>query len=121
MDENPYRGPGSGDVSGSPKQKKSPISTVLKLLAVLGIIGIVICMMLPAVRSAREPARRNQCKSNLKQIALALQGYAQVHGALPPAYTTDADGKPLHSWRTLILPFMEEQRLYFISLMRSQA
>jgi prepilin-type processing-associated H-X9-DG protein len=50
--------------------------------------------------------------NNLKQIALALRFYEEAHHALPPAYTTDANGKPLHSWRTLILPFMEEQRLY---------
>ena len=41
-----------------------------------------------------------------------MQQYAETHHALPPAYTTDADGKPLHSWRTLILPFLEEQQLY---------
>jgi prepilin-type processing-associated H-X9-DG protein len=69
-------------------------------------------MLLPAVRSAREPARRSQCANNLRQIALALQLYEEVHGTLPPAYTTDADGKPLHSWRTLILPFLEEEQLY---------
>ena len=51
--------------------------------------------------------------NNLKQIALALRNYAEEHqNALPPAYTTDADGKPLHSWRTLILPYLDEQQLY---------
>ena len=112
MDQNPNHGPVLDEVSGPTVQKKSPIATVLKLLAVVGIVGTVIAMMLPAVRTAREPARRSQCANNLRQIALALQLYEEVHGALPPAYTTDADGKPLHSWRTLILPFMEEQKLY---------
>ena len=50
--------------------------------------------------------------SNLHQISIALQLYAAAHGGLPPAYTTDADGKPLHSWRTLILPYLEHQQLY---------
>ncbi len=112
MDENPYRGPASGDDSVPPDQKKSPIITVAKLLAALGIIGIVIAMMLPAVRNVREPARRNACTNKLKQIAVALRSYAETYHALPPAYTTDVDGKPLHSWRTLILPYLEEQQLY---------
>jgi prepilin-type processing-associated H-X9-DG protein len=112
MDQYASHGPGLDKVKEPTIQKKNPVLTVLKILAVLGIIGIVIAMMLPAVRAPREAARRNQCMSNLKQIALALKLYAEVHHALPPAYTTDADGKPLHSWRTLILPFMEEQQLY---------
>jgi hypothetical protein len=53
-----------------------------------------------------------QCANNLKQIALALHSYADKYGALPPAHTVDAEGKPLHSWRTLILAFLEQERLY---------
>ena len=111
MDENHYRGPSSDD-SGQPKQKKSPLSPFLKLLAALGIIILLLCLFLPAVRSARPAAERNACQNNLKQIALALLKYEEKYHALPPAYTTDADGKPLHSWRTLILPFLEEEKLY---------
>lgn len=111
MDENPYHAPGSDDV-GVPSLRKSPIAAVLKLLALLGILGIVACFFLPAVRTGREPARRNACANNLKQIALALRVYADTYHELPPAYTTDADGKPLHSWRTLILPFLEQSQLY---------
>lgn len=112
MDDNPYRGPISPIASAPRVQKNRLFSAVGKVLAVLGIIVIVICMMLPAVRTAREPARRSQCTNNLKQIALALHNYADAYDALPPAYTVDASGKPLHSWRTLILPYMEEQQLY---------
>jgi hypothetical protein len=52
------------------------------------------------------------CKNHLRQIALALQSYEAEFGALPPAYTTDEQGRPLHSWRTLILPYLEQQVLY---------
>ena len=45
------------------------------------------------------------CVNNLKQIALALHNYEEVYKVLPPAYTVDAQGRPLHSWRTLILPY----------------
>jgi prepilin-type processing-associated H-X9-DG protein len=64
------------------------------------------------VQAAREAARRTQCSNNLKQIALALHNYHDVNKSLPPAYTVDANGKPLHSWRTLILPYIEQAALY---------
>jgi prepilin-type processing-associated H-X9-DG protein len=51
------------------------------------------------------------CLSNLKQIALALKNYEKDHHAFPPAYTTDANGKPLHSWRTLIVPYLDAEGL----------
>ncbi len=84
----------------------------IELLVVLGIIVILIALLLPAVRSSRPAARRAQCVNNLKQIALALHNYEQLNGALPPAYTVDAKGRPLHSWRTLILPYLEQGPLY---------
>ncbi|MDZ4683934.1 MAG: DUF1559 domain-containing protein [Planctomycetaceae bacterium] len=86
--------------------------TLIELLVVLAILGLVIAFFLPAVRSAREPARRMQCQSNLRQIGLALHNYHDTYQTLPPAYTVDENGKPLHSWRTLILPYMEQAPLY---------
>lgn len=74
--------------------------------------GIFLGLTLPAVGAAREAARRMQCSNNIKQIALALHNYHDIHNSLPPAYTVDAQGRPLHSWRTLILPFLEERELY---------
>jgi prepilin-type processing-associated H-X9-DG protein len=68
--------------------------------------------MLPAVQQAREAARRMSCSNNMKQIGIALHNYHSAYKTLPPAYITDAEGNPLHSWRTLILPFMEQQALY---------
>jgi hypothetical protein len=50
--------------------------------------------------------------NHLKQIGLALRTYADAHNAFPPAYTVNDEGKPLHSWRTLILPYLEERQLY---------
>ncbi|MGL6196035.1 MAG: DUF1559 domain-containing protein [Thermoguttaceae bacterium] len=64
----------------------------------------------PAVQAAA--MQRSKCSNNLKQISLAFHNYHDTHNAIPPAYTTDKDGKPLHSWRVLILPFIEEQALY---------
>lgn len=75
--------------------------------------GILLLFLIsPFMRSARPAAYRMQCSNNLKQIGLALHNYRSVYGAFPPVYTVDADGSPLHSWRTLILPYCEQQQLY---------
>lgn len=78
----------------------------------LPCLGVLIALLLPAVQSAREAARRSQCTNNLKQISLALYNYNERYGSFPPAYTTDAQGKPLLSWRVLILPYLEQSNLY---------
>ena len=74
--------------------------------------GVGVALLLPAVQAAREAARRQQCANNMKQIILALHNYHDVYNAFPPLYTVDANGKPLHSWRVLILPFIEQTALY---------
>jgi hypothetical protein len=61
----------------------------------------------------REVSRQYQCRNNLKAIGLALYNYADAHGGtLPPAYVADAHGRPLYSWRVLILPYIEQRPLY---------
>ncbi len=82
---------------------------------VLGCLGstlILVALLLPAVQAAREAARRAQCVNNLKQIGLAMHNYASQYNTFPPAYTVDDNGKPLLSWRVLILPYLDEQTLY---------
>jgi prepilin-type processing-associated H-X9-DG protein len=87
-------------------------------LVVAGLFGLMMCaavpvaLLLPAVQQAREAARRSQCKNNLKQIGLALHNYSATYGTFPPAFLADSDGKPMHSWRVLILPYLGEQSLY---------
>ncbi|MCL2623881.1 MAG: DUF1559 domain-containing protein, partial [Planctomycetaceae bacterium] len=68
--------------------------------------------LLPAIMAARQAATRMQCTNNIKQIGLALHNYHDAHWVLPPVMTADANGKPLHSWRVLLLPFIEQQALY---------
>jgi hypothetical protein len=92
--------------------KRMPRPTAGGTLVTVFIFLILIVPLLSAMPSARSAARRNQCMNQLKQIAIALLNYHDVKGAFPPAYVTDANGKPRHSWRVLILPFMEEQALY---------
>ena len=64
------------------------------------------------LRPARRAATRTQCVNNLKQIVLAHHNYHTKHDHFPPAYSASKDGKPLLSWRVLILPFLDQQALY---------
>ncbi len=59
-----------------------------------------------------EGAYRAACAHNLRQTWTALQAYYAQHGRFPPAYATDAAGRPTLSWRVFILPYMEQQSLY---------
>lgn len=86
--------------------------TLVEFIVVLLICVVIAALLLPAVRYAGPAARRSQCKNNLKQIALALGNYVMNYKVLPPAYTVDESGKPLHSWRTLILPYLGAKPLY---------
>lgn len=80
---------------------------------ILIAIGLVlVALLLPAVYRGPEAPHRTQCKNNLKQIGLALHNYHDKYGGFPPAYIVDATGKPLHSWRTLLLPFLDHAELY---------
>ena len=69
-------------------------------------------LMKPAVGAAQQAERRMQCTINLKRIVLAVHNYHDSRNGMPPLYTVDANGKPLHSWRVLLLPYLEESTLY---------
>ena len=64
-------------------------------------------------RQAFAPAaRRIQSQNNLKQIGIALHAYHDTNGVFPPATITDAEGRPLYSWRVALLPYIEESTLF---------
>jgi len=92
--------------------------TLVELLVVIAIIGILVALLLPAVQSAREAARRTQCLNNLKQLGLALLNYHDTFSSFPEgANCGDSDPATRQSecylrwgwnWKTEILPFLEQ-------------
>jgi len=93
----------------NPHQRRAAF-TLVELLVVIAIIGILIALLLPAVQTAREAARRTQCRNNIKQVALALLNYEDVYKRLPRMqYRNVASAHWGGSGALLkILPFMEQ-------------
>lgn len=75
-------------------------------LAVVVLLALGFALLQPAIRSAQSMAWQSDCKSNLERIGQALQAYHSAHGTFPPAYIAGPDGKPWHSWRVMILPYL---------------
>jgi prepilin-type N-terminal cleavage/methylation domain-containing protein/prepilin-type processing-associated H-X9-DG protein len=92
--------------------------SLVELLVVIAIMGVLLALLLPALQSVRESARTTQCHNNLKQLALALQNYHDVHHTFPPSVQFDSGEEPGQSdnyrknWIILILPFLEEQTTF---------
>ena len=104
--------------------------TLVELLVAIAIIGVLISLLLPAVQSAREAARRTQCMNNLKQLSLSALSYESSNGLLPPSAILDEveltsdyigglkypvvdhnKGKQF-SWAVILLPYIEQQNLF---------
>ncbi len=81
------------------------------VLGVLVVVGAVLVLWRLA-QPAREASRRSSCKGQLKIFGLALHNYHDVYRSFPPAYIADKNGRPMHSWRVLPLPFLAEPALY---------
>ena len=103
--------------------------TLVELLVVIAIIGVLVALLLPAVQSAREAARRMQCSNHLRQFAIAAFNYEDTFKRLPPGSTGKMNNKQSFpagwvdpqrgccpwghfSWSVIILPYMEQQSLY---------
>ena len=90
--------------------------TLVELLVVIAIIGTLVGLLLPAVLTAREAARRSSCSNNLKQIGLGLLGHESSKKAFPAGYSmsmlADSTTDQSWGWATFILPFIENQQLF---------
>ncbi len=78
----------------------------------LACMALLIWLVWPTIPGGGGGPRRWSCLNNLKEISRALHNYHSAHGRLPPAFLADASGKPMHSWRVLLLPYLDEQPLY---------
>ncbi|MEX0936573.1 MAG: DUF1559 domain-containing protein [Pirellulales bacterium] len=78
----------------------------------IGTTGMLVGLLLPAVNSAREAARRMESQNNLKQIALAMHVYHAQANHLPARASFDEEGNALLSWRVHLLPYLEQEALY---------
>ena len=81
--------------------------TLVELLVVIAIIGVLVGLLLPAVNSAREAARRSQCMNNIRQLGLTVLNYENANRRFPASMQMGEGSM----WTTYILPFVEEQAL----------
>lgn len=96
--------------------------TLVELLVVIAIIGLLVALLMPAIQSARSAARKTSCTNNLKQIGLAFSNYESAKRLFPPSntqslkdvnsYTEVLPTEPMHSWATLVLPYIEQAPLF---------
>lgn len=82
--------------------------TLVELLVVIAIIGVLVGLLLPAVQSAREAARRMQCSNNLKQITLAMHNYESAHRKMPANFTSGTSTSGNFSVFAKMAPFYEQ-------------
>jgi prepilin-type N-terminal cleavage/methylation domain-containing protein len=95
--------------------------TLVELLVVIAVIGMLIALLIPAIQSSREAARRVSCANNTKQIGLAIANYQLAKGAFPASSSGDLPGIATvsswqffrnQSWASVILPYAEETSLH---------
>lgn len=100
-----------------------PAFTLIELIVVLGVTGVLLALLLPAVFNAREAARRVQCQSNLRQTGIALHSFHDAHGLFPPGWSSiqldehgsvlrPADLGCLWAWSAYLLPQIDQAVLH---------
>src|SRR3954464_13020076 len=85
--------------------------TLVELLVVIAIIGVLVALLLPAVQSARESARRMQCTNHVKQGVLAMHNYNDTNLVMPDG-PREVPSTRRHSWVPALWPYVEQQNLY---------
>jgi prepilin-type processing-associated H-X9-DG protein len=97
--------------NGTSKQQPRKAITVLELLVTMFIVGFLLSVLLPAVQSARESARRVHCQNNLRQLGIALHLHHDTYQSLPAGWY-ELTGKPVATgWIPDLLPYLEQAEL----------
>jgi hypothetical protein len=97
----------------APRPAEKPFQFSLRAMLIgVAVVALLLGILVPLVRLAQRDARHSQCSYNLKLIALALHNYHDVHRCFPFAQVCGPDGKPWHSWRIAILPYVESTPYY---------
>jgi prepilin-type N-terminal cleavage/methylation domain-containing protein len=114
----------TGTFCRQPRIRRPAAFSLVELLVVIAIIGILVALLLPAVQSSREAARRSSCSNNLRQIGLAALNYQSSHEVFPPGFLGSTDPKNTsalsgpqgqHQWNGVLvylLPYLEAQPVY---------
>jgi prepilin-type processing-associated H-X9-DG protein/prepilin-type N-terminal cleavage/methylation domain-containing protein len=101
--------------------------SLVETLVVIGVLGVLVGLLLPAVQSARDQAARVSCQNNLRQVGLAAQNFEGLHGRLPPRMSeTEARraGQPAEyrlTWMAHLLPQLEQADLWGASVVACKA
>jgi hypothetical protein len=98
-----------------PQRNRSPFNRILIwTTATLGIVVVLVSVttLASAIKTSKIAAQRTADKGHLKLLAVALHNYHETYGQFPPPFIADAEGRPMHSWRVLLLPFLFESKLY---------
>lgn len=97
--------------------------TMLELVVVIGVVATLVVVLLPAIQTARDAARKSTCKNNMRQIGIAFHNYHEDYGSFPMPYSLDfpledgqlpgpTDSLNTHSWGQMLLPYLDKSALY---------
>jgi hypothetical protein len=98
-------------VKSTPSVTGPPIRCYFRLrtlFVVIAFIGAVLALLIPAIRTAQRVNQQMSCSNHLKQIAMAFHLYHDTYKTFPSAITYADDGTAMHSWRVLLIPFLEQ-------------
>jgi len=99
------------------KEQQRRSGVTLQSVSAWGCVGLIsgfllLVLLLPSGGVPRFVSNRYECRNNLRILGIAMYSYHDKYHSFPPAYIVDKNGRPMHSWRVLLLPFLELDSLY---------